>query len=575
MGFRPRRSTSIHLALLALLVVPVLAYQCPPSWPVYLLLGHPEALPPVDAVMSKDVPLACPGTPADKLDLGDHRSSLAPDGSTYIADWTHNVVLKLSDDCGAIRVAGCNPEQVPPEPGSCQATGLPAPAIDVALDGPWGVDVAADGTVYIPDHQLSGPSGAGRILRLDPDGALSSVANLAHPSQVRVGRDGKLFVAAKDRREDSGITRGIWEIDLPSGSVTELVGGVDSEGIAVYENVETHESLLYAAVQIPNVGSGGGWYDAYICVVDLQNPDPCEVILRPENYEGGEPPVGPDLDPLMLDLSMSRLSRIANLEVDDEGTLYFSHSFFNPRHCIGCPAYRWGGNAPQVYLWRPPAPEATRIFGYPMENWEDFYATYANCQTAIAPGSSGTEVSTFWASSVSMGTSGPAFSVRDCAFFLGGPLDVNYRSYEIRPITTGERLFLGADVATLALESLSVPPTTDPYLAENVVLSGSASFATDPVTQVLQSVNINATYPGVEGGTAYVMLGMNRNGGSLVGNLLVVDDSVGFTHYHGARDVVVSSEAMSGNDIELQMESQDVGGGKGLFAVDIKLRDGY
>jgi hypothetical protein len=56
---------------------------------------------------------------------------------------------------------------------------------------------------------------------------------------------------------------------------------------------------------------------------------------------------------------------------------------------------------------------------------------------------------------------------------------------------------------------------------------------------------------------------------------MVVDSSVGFTHYHGPSDVVVSSETVSGNDIELEMESEDIGGGKGLFAVDIKLRDGY
>ena len=50
---------------------------------------------------------------------------------------------------------------------------------------------------------------------------------------------------------------------------------------------------------------------------------------------------------------------------------------------------------------------------------------------------------------------------------------------------------------------------------------------------------------------------------------------MGFTHYHGSPDVVVLSEAVAGNDIELEMDSEDIGGGKGLFAVDIKLRDGY
>jgi hypothetical protein len=163
----------------------------------------------------------------------------------------------------------------------------------------------------------------------------------------------------------------------------------------------------------------------------------------------------------------------------------------------------------------------------------------------------------------------------DCGWNGGNWDNMNSRTYRITQNVPGDRLFLGADVASFALESLAEPPTTDPYLAEDVVVSGVASFVTDPVTQVLQSVQIAGNYPGVAGGTAFVGINMSRNGGSLVGNLMVVDSSVGFSHYHGPADVVVSSETVSGNDIQLEMESEDIGGGKGLFAVDIKLRDGY
>jgi hypothetical protein len=586
---RHRVLTSRHLALLALLLLPALAALCDPGQ-VFLFAGYYDAPVPPTSVKAKDVPTACPGTSATDLDFAMHRSAAAPDGSVYYADYVDNVVLKLSDECGpntALRVAGNGTQGV--------AGNLPAPATEVPLDGPYGIDVAADGTVYIAEYQYSvGPDPstcepnctpqnppwytAGRILKLDLDGVLSEVAAVSAPSQVEVGREGWLYVSARNFRGHAGIHR----IELATGSSEEIIPDVDAEGLAIYENVATGERLLYVPVAKWVPGSNA-FDDAYLCSLDLTDPQAtCEVLLRPVPYLAQQPVVGPAIDPVYTDFPTTSQAVINDVDVDTSGTRHFTYVAEDIGHFYSMgwasPIFTWGGLNPSVYSWHVGEVWAARHFGY-STTYEDWYVTTMNRREALATTTTyvwGDQVITRWGTSLSVANSDEVLlNTMDCGWNGGNWDNMNSRSYRVAGNVPGERLFLGADVATFALESLSEPPTTDPYLAENVVITGVASFVTDPVTEELQSVSISGTYPGVEGGTAYVGVIMNRSGGSLVGSLMVVDSSVGFTHYHGAANVIVSSEAVSGNDVELEMESEDVGGGKGLFAVDIKLRDGY
>ena len=236
--------------LLVALCIPILALIVTENLELRLLLG-PEG---TGSVAADQVGIDCAGAvlPND-LVLLEHNTARAPDGSMYVSDWDYGVVLRTTDACGAetklIRVAGGGP----PEKHHVSAV-----ATDVALYGPWGIDVAADGKVYIAEYQFNLNCGldefeqvipceysevgnkpvGGRVLELDGT-TLSQIAEVRSAAKVRVGRNGKLYVAAKNGTGSGGVH----EVDIASGTATELARGFDSEGIAYYDSVAGGERL--------------------------------------------------------------------------------------------------------------------------------------------------------------------------------------------------------------------------------------------------------------------------------------------------------------------------------------------
>ncbi len=127
--------------------------------------------------------------------------ALGPDGSLYIAD-TSNQRIRRVDLNGVIQtVAGSGPT------GAGSFSGDGGPATSATLQNPTGIDVAADGTLYIADRDN------GRIRQVSPGGVIATIAgsglssvasgtegaataaSLGSPARVRVGPDGSLYIA--------------------------------------------------------------------------------------------------------------------------------------------------------------------------------------------------------------------------------------------------------------------------------------------------------------------------------------------------------------------------------------------
>jgi RHS repeat-associated protein len=158
--------------------------------------------------------------------------AFAPDGSLYIADTGNNRIRRV-DPSGIIHtVAGGGAG------GSTHGDG--GPAVDATLFNPSGVDVAADGAIYVADQFDN------LIRRVGPDGIISTVAGgnplfscrtcgscpgyggsatgayLCAPSRVRVAPDGSLYIT------------GYYTIDRigPDGIITRFAGTLSKPGYA-------------------------------------------------------------------------------------------------------------------------------------------------------------------------------------------------------------------------------------------------------------------------------------------------------------------------------------------------------
>jgi sugar lactone lactonase YvrE len=103
------------------------------------------------------------GGPATKAHFGAAALGLAVDkqGNIYVADTANNRVRKVTA-CGTITTfAGT---------GAPGFSGDGGPATKAQLNGPWAVDVDKDGNVLIAD------SGNGRVRKVSPDGAITTIA---------------------------------------------------------------------------------------------------------------------------------------------------------------------------------------------------------------------------------------------------------------------------------------------------------------------------------------------------------------------------------------------------------------
>ena len=102
------------------------------------------------------------GGPATEAALnGPTALALGNDGDLYVADTFNNVVRHILADGTIETVAGTGEE------GFAGDTG---PAIDALLNQPTGVDIAADGTIYVADRNNF------RVRRIDPSGTIETLA---------------------------------------------------------------------------------------------------------------------------------------------------------------------------------------------------------------------------------------------------------------------------------------------------------------------------------------------------------------------------------------------------------------
>ncbi|MBX6388875.1 MAG: serine/threonine protein kinase, partial [Frankia sp.] len=172
-------------------------------------------------------PFPAAGIPADQLVLRSPVAvAVASDGSLYLADEEGGRIYRIKDGT-AFHVAG-DPR------GFTADNGL---AVKARLDGPRGVALGPDGSVYLTEGY--------RVRRIDPDGVISTVAGkygvaggdgdggpaaeatLYRPSGIAVTEDGTIYVTDNTLHTVRRIT--------PQGTIEHVVGvaeeyGADGDG---------------------------------------------------------------------------------------------------------------------------------------------------------------------------------------------------------------------------------------------------------------------------------------------------------------------------------------------------------
>lgn len=87
--------------------------------------------------------------------------ALGPDGSLYFIDWGNRRIRRIAPDGTIETVAGT---------GEAGGEGDGGPALEARLDEPYGIDVDADGVLYIADSKNH------RVRRVGPDGVIDTFA---------------------------------------------------------------------------------------------------------------------------------------------------------------------------------------------------------------------------------------------------------------------------------------------------------------------------------------------------------------------------------------------------------------
>ncbi len=149
-----------------------------------------------------------------------------PDGSLYIADTQNNRVRKIGVNGIITTIAGN---------GVAGFSGDGGPATLASLNQPWGVAVAADGTIYVADTHNN------RIRRIDTggiistiagngipgftgDGGLATQASLSNPISVAIGpQNAVYFIDSGNQRVRSVSLDGV--ITTVAGNGTETFNG--------------------------------------------------------------------------------------------------------------------------------------------------------------------------------------------------------------------------------------------------------------------------------------------------------------------------------------------------------------
>ncbi len=145
--------------------------------------------------------------------------AVAPDGSLYITEPTRSVVRRVGPDGLISTVAGIRNRQ-----GN---TGDGGPAVDAQLNGPFGLAIGADGSLYIAERN------AHKVRRVSPDGVISTVAGtgtggfsgdggpateaqLYQPTDLAVGPDGSIYIVDSSNQRIRRIA--------PDGMITTFAG---------------------------------------------------------------------------------------------------------------------------------------------------------------------------------------------------------------------------------------------------------------------------------------------------------------------------------------------------------------
>ena len=163
--------------------------------------------------------------------------ALDGDGSLYIADEYNNRIRKVDAEGIITTVAGMRRPslEVGEEEEDDQEVGDHGLATDALLNRPTGVELDAEGNLYIADRNNN------RIRKVDAEGIITTIAGMTEegfsgdhgpatsaqldgPSGVTVDEGGYIFIA------DTGNNR-IRQID-PDGVITTLAGGKDSGDVA-------------------------------------------------------------------------------------------------------------------------------------------------------------------------------------------------------------------------------------------------------------------------------------------------------------------------------------------------------
>jgi hypothetical protein len=151
-----------------------------------------------------------------------HSLAVASDGILYVADYSNHVIRKVTPDGAVTTLAGKAEQQ-----GSADGTGTEA-----MFNGPIGVAVASDGTVYVSDHdnhviRKITPGGvvttlAGKAGTKGSADGTGSAATFQRPHEVAVAGDGTLYVPDVESHLIRKIT--------PDGVVTTLAGSAGTAG---------------------------------------------------------------------------------------------------------------------------------------------------------------------------------------------------------------------------------------------------------------------------------------------------------------------------------------------------------
>ncbi len=164
-------------------------------------------------------PASVDGVPATSASISSGATTtVAPDGTLYIADFGNNRVRKV-DGNGLIRTVAGN--------GSFGFLN-DVPALQAKVDRPTSIAVGKDGTLYIADdthvrmvgadgfiHTFAG-TGNQFTQQVDGDGLLATELNLSSP-QVAVGPDGYVYILTN-----------VWILRVgPDGRTYRVVGGVN------------------------------------------------------------------------------------------------------------------------------------------------------------------------------------------------------------------------------------------------------------------------------------------------------------------------------------------------------------